>query len=278
MVGSYRVVTLCGSTRFRREFEEANKRLTLAGNIVISVGLFGHSGDEEVWEGMDEDTLTQTKLMLDDMHKRKVDMADEIFVVNVGGYVGASTRSEIAYARAHHKAVRYLEPRTPVLDSFGLATPADLDALWDLYADVCEQSKHDAYSPQWELGAYPTKDDLVAYLEQGVLYAGHVDGEQRAAMVFLPHGEEASIHLLAVHPSLRGRRVGAELVDEALRLAYEKGVHVICLDVVQGNLAASRLYEAAGFRLVGTRTDVFEDLGAIEFELYEYETLPRELA
>ena len=109
MVGGYKVITLCGSTRFRREFEEANKRLTLAGNIVISVGLFGHSGDKEVWENMDEGTLTRTKEMLDDMHKRKIDMADEVYVINVGGYIGDSTRSEIEYARKTGKKVRYLE-------------------------------------------------------------------------------------------------------------------------------------------------------------------------
>ena len=109
MQGKYKVITLCGSTRFKNEFMEAQKRLTLEGNIVISVGLFGHAGDKEVWEGMDEDTLTQTKIMLDDMHKRKIDMADEIFVINVGGYIGDSTRSEIAYATEHGKVVRYLE-------------------------------------------------------------------------------------------------------------------------------------------------------------------------
>lgn len=88
---------------------ETQKCLTLEGNIVISVGLFGHSGDNEVWENMDEGTLTRTKEMLDDMHKRKIDMADEIFVINVGGYIGESTRSEIEYAQAHGKAVKYLE-------------------------------------------------------------------------------------------------------------------------------------------------------------------------
>ena len=93
MVGKYKVITLCGSTRFKDEFMETQKRLTLEGNIVISVGLFGHAGDKEVWEGMEEDTLTRTKEMLDDMHKRKIDMADEIFVINVGGYIGSSTRS-----------------------------------------------------------------------------------------------------------------------------------------------------------------------------------------
>ena len=54
--------------------------------------------------------MTKTKEMLDDMHKRKIDMADEIFVINVGGYIGSSTRSEIEYAAAAGKAVRYLEP------------------------------------------------------------------------------------------------------------------------------------------------------------------------
>ena len=110
MVGNYKVITLCGSTRFKDAFMEAQKRLTLEGNIVISVGLFGHSGDHEVWENMDEGTLTATKEMLDDMHKRKIDMADEIFVINVGGYIGDSTRSEIEYANATGKPVRYLEP------------------------------------------------------------------------------------------------------------------------------------------------------------------------
>ena len=103
MIGKYRVVTLCGSTRFRKQFEEQQKRLTLEGCIVISVGLFGHSGDDEVWgEGVKE--------MLDDMHKRKIDIADGIFVINAGGYIGSSTRSEIDYAAAHGKTIEYLEP------------------------------------------------------------------------------------------------------------------------------------------------------------------------
>ena len=109
MQGDYPVVTLCGSTRFKTEFMEVQKKLTLDGNIVISVGLFGHSGDDEVWENMDEGTLTKTKEMLDDMHKRKIDMADSIFVINVGGYIGDSTKSEIEYAKSHGKEIRYLE-------------------------------------------------------------------------------------------------------------------------------------------------------------------------
>ena len=102
LVGKYKVITLCGSTRFKDAFLEVQKRLTLEGNIVISVGLFGHSGDNEAW-------VEGTKEMLDDMHKRKIDMADEIFVINVGGYIGDSTRSEIEYAKKTGKSIHYLE-------------------------------------------------------------------------------------------------------------------------------------------------------------------------
>lgn len=111
MVGEYKVITLCGSTRFKKEFIEVQKKLTLKGHIVISVGLFGHSGDDEVWDGMDEGTLTKTKEMLDDMHKRKIDMADEIYVINKGGYIGESTKSEIEYAKAHGKIINYYEDK-----------------------------------------------------------------------------------------------------------------------------------------------------------------------
>jgi len=103
MIGTYKIVTMCGSTKFKNEFIAEQKRLTLEGNIVISVGLFGHSGDNEVWS-------EETKVMLDDMHKRKIDLADEIFVINVGGYIGSSTRREIEYALKTSKSVKYLEP------------------------------------------------------------------------------------------------------------------------------------------------------------------------
>lgn len=100
MIGKYKVITLCGSTRFKEDFERINKELTLHGNIVISVGCFGHAGDV---------FTDEQKVMLDDIHKRKIDMADEIFVINKDKYIGASTRSEIEYAISHNKPVRYME-------------------------------------------------------------------------------------------------------------------------------------------------------------------------
>ena len=99
----YKTITLCGSTRFKDDYIRVQKELTLAGNIVISVGLFGHQGDDEVWED-------GVKEMLDDMHLAKIDMADEIFVINPGGYIGASTKREIAYASAKGKKISSLEP------------------------------------------------------------------------------------------------------------------------------------------------------------------------
>ena len=103
MLQNYKIVTLCGSTRFKEQFMEVQKRLTLEGCIVISVGLFGHSGDGDVWK-------PGVKEMREDMHLRKIDMAEEIFVINVGGYSGDSTRREIAYAERTGKTIKYLEP------------------------------------------------------------------------------------------------------------------------------------------------------------------------
>ena len=102
-MNEFKVITLCGSTRFKEQFIEIQKKLTLEGNIVISVGAFGHCGDNEVW-------TENTKAMLDRMHLAKIDLADEIFVINVDGHIGSSTKSEIEYAKATGKAVRYLEP------------------------------------------------------------------------------------------------------------------------------------------------------------------------
>ena len=99
MIGNYKIITLCGSTQFKKQFLEMQKRLTLEGNIVLSVGLFGHSGDNE---SCDE----TTKKMLDDMHKRKIDLSDEVYIINPGGYIGSSTQSEIDYARSVKKKIR----------------------------------------------------------------------------------------------------------------------------------------------------------------------------
>ena len=102
-----KVVCLCGSTRFKDAFDEANYRETMAGRIVLSVGFFMHATGNRHGECIG--ATPKQKVALNVLHKRKIDLADEIFVLNINGYIGESTRSEIEYAEAHGKPVRYLE-------------------------------------------------------------------------------------------------------------------------------------------------------------------------
>lgn len=107
-----RVYTLCGSTRFPQAHELANLHLSVMGHIVVPLGMHGHA---DVPTGArfltsDGDEGTPVKRALDELHFHKIDLADAIYVINVGGYVGSSTRREIAYARASGKAVEWMFP------------------------------------------------------------------------------------------------------------------------------------------------------------------------
>lgn len=106
------IVVLCGSTRFYKEFQQANYEMTLAGAIVLTVGFYPHAQREMHGEGVG--ITADEKVALDALHKRKIDLADRVYVINVGGYLGESTLSEIAYARRLGKPVAFLEPPEPV--------------------------------------------------------------------------------------------------------------------------------------------------------------------
>lgn len=100
------IVTLCGSTRFKDTFNAVNAEMTMAGTLVISLGVFGHT------DMPDRDWSTGgsgEKVALDELHKRKIDLADRVLVINVNGYIGDSTRSEIEYAKKIGRPVTYLE-------------------------------------------------------------------------------------------------------------------------------------------------------------------------
>jgi hypothetical protein len=107
--GKPKIVCLCGSTRFYKEFQDANRNETLQGNIVLSVGCFVHAANGEEGGGFLEITDEQ-KEALDTLHFRKIELADEVLVLNVGGYIGKSTQREIGYASRLDKPIRYLEP------------------------------------------------------------------------------------------------------------------------------------------------------------------------
>lgn len=102
-----KIVCLCGSTRFYREFQRVNYEETCAGNIVLSVGFFWNAMAEAHGEQLA--TTPELKVALDELHKRKIDLADEVLILNVGGYIGDSTRSERDYALSKNVPVRYLE-------------------------------------------------------------------------------------------------------------------------------------------------------------------------
>ena len=97
----YNIITLCGSIKFKDEFMKVQEKLTLEGNIVFTPNFFNNIKKEEITK--------ELKKMLDEMHKQKIDMSDEIYIINVGGYIGDSTKSEIEYAKSKGKKVSYLE-------------------------------------------------------------------------------------------------------------------------------------------------------------------------
>ena len=107
------IVTLCGSTKFKDAFVKAQLEETLAGRIVLTIGCAMHA-DPEIFGHLSEEEMTATKKRLDALHFRKIEMSDEILVLNVGGYVGESTSREIARAHMLSLPVRWLEPEKTI--------------------------------------------------------------------------------------------------------------------------------------------------------------------
>lgn len=101
------IVVLCGSCRFKDAFIQAQQEETLKGNIVLSVGMFIPVNEQEL--------KPEVKAMLDQLHFRKIELADEVLILNVGGYIGHSTSNELAHARKLCKTVRFLEPQKKVV-------------------------------------------------------------------------------------------------------------------------------------------------------------------
>ena len=105
----YKVITLCGSIKFKEIFFKMQEKLTLNGNIVLTPNFFQSIKKEKINEQTKKTLDGKTKKMLDEMHKQKIDMSDAIFVINVNGYIGESTKNEIEYAKSKNKEILYLE-------------------------------------------------------------------------------------------------------------------------------------------------------------------------
>lgn len=101
------IVCLCGSTRFWKTFRDVGLKLTLQGKIVLSIGIC--APDSKILAHPNSPQGKLQKRRLDELHKRKIDLADTVMILNVNGYIGESTKSEIEYAKAHGKPIRYLK-------------------------------------------------------------------------------------------------------------------------------------------------------------------------
>ena len=99
------VVCLCGSTRFVDTFNQWRQILTLEGKIVLGIEIVLPQAHRDDPQHSD----FKTKRMLDELHLRKIDLADEVMILNVGGYIGESTRNELEYAKANGKKIIFLE-------------------------------------------------------------------------------------------------------------------------------------------------------------------------
>jgi hypothetical protein len=108
------IVCLCGSTKFKEVFQRTSASLTKEGLIVLSPCVFGHVDMPETDWTTGGSAL---KIDLDELHRRMIDLADEVLVLNVGGYIGESTNAEIHYAQQVGRPVSYLEP--PARDAEG---------------------------------------------------------------------------------------------------------------------------------------------------------------
>jgi hypothetical protein len=169
------VVCLCGSTRFSEEYQKANLCETLAGNIVLTIGCDMKS-DNALFAGKSEQELETIKKNLDSLHFAKIEMAWEILVLNVDGYIGQSTRREIEYAMTRRKGIRWLEPQWVVTtepiewyewtmpkDALGVLHPDSANMIhYPMYPDPVwrgfQKSSHDYISAFYSDVIFPTRD------------------------------------------------------------------------------------------------------------------------
>lgn len=163
--------------------------------------------------------------------------------------------------------------------------PEDLDALDNLYGEVCDHMAATVNYTGWRRDVYPARQDAEAGIREGTIFLAEEQGEAAGSFILSPRQEDAyggvkwladlkeqdvlAIYTFTVHPRRRGRGVGRTMLDFAARYAAEQGVKSLRLDVYEKNLPARRLYESAGFRYVGAVSLGLEDIGLDRFRLYE---------
>lgn len=164
-------------------------------------------------------------------------------------------------------------------------TPEDLDALEDLYGEVCSHMAATVNYTGWERDVYPARRDAEAGIREGTLFLAEGDGGLAGSFILSPRQEDAyagvtwgmeleeravrTVYTFTVSPRRRGKGVGRAMLAYAARCAGEQGARALRLDVYEKNLPAIRLYESAGFRYVDTVSLGLEEIGLDLFRLYE---------
>ena len=156
------------------------------------------------------------------------------------------------------------------LDGVSAAQADELDQVCRFYGEICAAQDPSTGAPGWDMEYYPDREELRTHIERGELYLNRRDGRIAAAMVLKKAEEASELHLFAVHPDFRGKRISDEMLARAFSLARRNGAASLKLDVVRGNAPAVRLYERTGFQKTGGYTAHFERSGDIDFDQYEY--------
>ena len=164
---------------------------------------------------------------------------------------------------------------------------SEKNAVISFYEDICRQLSGARYTPCWEVGVYPTYEELEEDLENGRIHIGFEDNEIACAAV-ISIGEDpiyaehqwkhqtddrkiGIIHLLAVSSNYRGKGTSGEFLIYLLTQMRMMGLEVCHLDALGENLPAVKFYEKFGFETSGRSIVHYEDLGDVEVYMFEYD-------
>lgn len=162
----------------------------------------------------------------------------------------------------------------------------ELGKVKDFYDSLIEEMQEAEYKPGWKKDIYPTMEMLREALEKGELYIGEEEGKTASCMILNRTCNERyqeiswptkaepdqvlAVHTFGVHPRFSGRGLGKRMIEEAVKMAADRGMKAIRLDVLEGNLPAEKLYQKVGFQYAGSLNIFYEDTGWADFKLYEY--------
>ena len=254
-----KVICLCGSTRFVGTFNEYNKKLTLEGNIVLSIEIVAPQSTENDPQYVNP----EGKKMLDELHLKKIDLADEVLILNVGGYIGKNTANEIAYAHQTGKPVKYLEPvqnkgkenvYTPVQDT--IAAKTGLRNQTDFIIREFRIEDYDSVAALWEEGGIHFKPNgresrqrMAKEIKTGQAIFLVAEANKKVVGVVLEthDGRKGWINRLAVAKEFRRQNVASKLIAAIENRLNDLGIDITACLIEQENLVSRTFFRKLGY-------------------------------